>query len=81
MIKGTLGDTFSKMVDQTRETLDGFEKEASRIGEWHTGEVVGLGTFECKECGEVIHFHKPGHVPPCPKCHASKYRRLTTKDS
>ena len=81
MIEGTLGDTFSKMVDETRETLNDFEEEATRIGEWHTGEIVGLGTFECKSCGEVIHFHKPGHVPPCPKCHASKYRRLTTNDS
>ena len=81
MIEGTLGETFSKMVDETRKTLNDFEQEASRIGEWHTGEVVGLGTFECKKCGEVIHFHKPGHMPPCPKCHASKYRRLTTNDS
>ena len=81
MIEGTLGDTFSKMVDETRETLEGLEEEANRIGEWHTGEIVGLGTFECISCGEVIHFHKPGHMPPCPKCHASKYRRLTTNDS
>lgn len=80
MIEGTLGNTFSKMVDETRETLKGFEEDASRIGEWHTGEIAGLGTFECKQCGEVIHFHKPGHVPPCPKCHATKYRRLTTND-
>jgi predicted RNA-binding Zn-ribbon protein involved in translation (DUF1610 family) len=69
------------MVDETRETLKGFEQEASRVGEWHTGEVVGIGTFECKSCGEVIHFHKPGHMPPCPKCRSSKYRRLTTKDN
>ncbi|MDH5386980.1 MAG: zinc ribbon-containing protein [Gammaproteobacteria bacterium] len=81
MIEGTLGDTFSKMVDETRETLKKFENEASRIGEWHTGEIVGLGTFECIGCGEVIHFHKPGHMPPCPRCHDSKYRRLTTNDS
>jgi hypothetical protein len=81
LIEGTIGDTFSNMVDETRETLKGFEQEASRVGEWHTGEVVGIGTFECKSCGEVIHFHKPGHMPPCPKCRSSKYRRLTTKDS
>ncbi|MCW8923891.1 MAG: zinc ribbon-containing protein [Gammaproteobacteria bacterium] len=81
MVEGMLGETFSKMVDETRETLGDLEEEATRIGEWHTGEIVGLGTFQCKECGEVIHFHKPGHMPPCPKCHGSKYRRLTTSDS
>lgn len=81
LIEGTFGETFSKMVNETRETLNNFEQEATRFGEWHTGEIVGLGTFECKKCGEVIHFHKPGHVPPCPRCHGSKYRRLTTKDS
>ena len=81
MIEGTLGETFSKMVDETRDALSNLEGEATRLGEWHTGEIVGLGTFECKSCGEVIHFHKPGHMPPCPKCHASKYRRLTTSDA
>ena len=81
LIEGTFGETFSKMVNETRETLNNFEQEATRFGEWHTGEIVGLGTFECKKCGEVIHFHKPGHVPPCPRCHGSKYRRLTTNDS
>ena len=80
LVEGTIGDTFSKMVDETRETLKEFENEASRIGEWHTGEIVGIGTFECKGCGEIIHFHKPGRVPPCPKCRGTKYRRLTTKD-
>ena len=81
LVEGKIGETFSKMVDETRETLKDIEHEASRVGEWHTGEVVGIGTFECKSCGELIHFHKPGHIPPCPKCRGTKYRRLTTQDS
>ncbi len=81
LVEGTIGDTFSKMVDETRESLRDIEQEASRIGEWHTGEIVGIGTFECKGCGMVIRFHKPCHMPSCSKCRGSKYRRLTTNDS
>ncbi|WP_455234152.1 zinc ribbon-containing protein [Thiogranum longum] len=22
-----------------------------------------------------MHFHKPGRIPPCPKCHATVFRR------
>ena len=75
LIEDRFLDTFSVLADQTRLELDQLAREANLLGEWHTGEIVGIGTLVCKACGERLHFEKPGHIPPCPKCHATKYSR------
>lgn len=75
-----LGQLFSGMVDETRAALTDLEERATALGEWHTGEVVGIGTLQCKSCGELLHFHHTSHIPPCPKCHSTSYRRLSKSD-
>jgi len=62
------------MVDHTRETLDDLANTADSLG-WKTGEVVGPGTLHCKNCGQALHFHEAGHIPPCPKCHHAMFAR------
>jgi hypothetical protein len=77
LVENRILDALSMLVDQTKVDLADFAEQAQRFGEWHTGEITGPGTLVCKECGEVLHFHKTGHIPPCPKCHATAYRRAT----
>ncbi len=76
VVERSIADLFAQMVDHTKLELDKLEQRATAIGEWHTGEIVGIGTLECKSCGEQLHFHNTGHIPPCPKCHGTKYRRV-----
>lgn len=80
VVEQELGRLFAQMVDHTRMELDKLERQATKYGEWHTGEVAGIGTLECKSCGEHIHLHKTGHIPPCPKCKGTRYRRLSHND-
>ena len=68
-------DSLSLLVDPTKVDLADLREQAERFGEWHTGEITGPGTLVCNACGEELHFHKTGHIPPCPKCKASKYHR------
>lgn len=77
LIERGLADLFARAVDRTRVELEQFSERAAALGEWHTGEVTAMGTLQCKSCGEVLHFHGPGHIPPCPKCHGTTFRRLT----
>jgi hypothetical protein len=62
------------LADHTRLELERLALEAERRG-WHTGDVTGPGTLACDACGETLHFRKPGHIPPCPKCRASVFHR------
>lgn len=80
VVEQELADRFANMVDRTAMELKALEMQANFYGEWHTGEVTGIGTLQCKSCGELLHFHHTSHIPPCPKCHGSKYRRLSTSD-
>lgn len=68
-------DALSLLVDKTKVELQDLAQRAEYFGEWHTGEITGPGTLVCDNCGEELHFKKAGHIPPCPKCRATVYRR------
>ena len=31
----------------------------------------------CTVCGAETHMHRTGRIPPCPKCHATSFKRLS----
>ncbi len=68
-------EAFSQLADQTTLELKQLEQQANEVGEWHTGEIVGIGSLTCMDCGEELHFHATGHIPPCPKCHGTRFKR------
>jgi hypothetical protein len=74
LIEDRLRDNFIRAADQTTIELLKLKQEAELAG-YHTGEIAGPGTLVCDKCGEKLHFHKAGHIPPCPKCQATRYHR------
>jgi hypothetical protein len=63
---------------------------ASASGEWlreagtrlehpryRTGEMTDAGTFECTACGERVELDTPAHLPPCPRCRRTEFRRAS----
>lgn len=42
-----------------------------------TGEKPGIGTYECKACGELVRLDdNTDTLPPCPRCHKTEYQRV-----
>jgi hypothetical protein len=74
LIKRDFWERFSAAADKTTIELLQLKLQAE-IAEYHTGELTGLGTLACDQCGEKLHFHKPGHIPPCPKCNSIHFHR------
>ena len=70
---------FTELAQAARAELKHLEKAKLRFDEWHTGEVTAIGTLRCRSCGELLHFKHTGHIPPCPKCHATVYARVSGK--
>lgn len=68
-------DTFSRMAEYAKADLKHLAKSGLAFGEWHTGEVTGLGTLACKQCGKTLHFHQAVRIPPCPACHGTVFVR------
>lgn len=71
---------FSLMVDHTREELDRLQATAKSLSEWETGEVTGPGSLVCDNCGKAMQFHKAGRIPPCPRCHGTRFKRRWEDD-
>ncbi len=74
LVKHEFWELFSKAADQTTIALKELKRQAENA-EYHTGELVGLGTLACDQCGKKLHFHKPGHIPPCSKCNSTRFHR------
>lgn len=68
-------EMFAAVADRTRLELEALADRARRVGEWHTGEVTGVGILQCKQCGEKLHFERPGHIPPCPRCKSTVFKK------
>ncbi len=74
LIESGLWDKFSAAADKTTLELLRIKQQALSAG-YSTGELAGIGTLLCDQCATPLHFHKPGHIPPCPKCNHTHFHR------
>lgn len=72
-------EMFANLADKTRLELDALAEQARQEGIWHTGEITNIGLLYCQKCDEVLHFKKPGHIPPCPKCKGTVFKKVFNK--
>jgi hypothetical protein len=79
LIAHELMDRFLQAADPSIVQIHELELQLAAQSVYKTGEVTGPGALECDECGEVLHFHKAGRIPPCPKCHQTTYHRQASK--
>lgn len=58
---------------------DWMQQAGERLGEqtYRTGEIAAPGTLECGSCGQQIKLETPAHVPLCPNCRKSEFRRVS----
>jgi polyhydroxyalkanoate synthesis regulator phasin len=75
LIEWNLLDLFLQTADKTKLELLLLEENAKHVNEYHTGEITGPGTLVCTQCNEELHFLNTGHVPPCPKCRSTLFKR------
>jgi vacuolar-type H+-ATPase subunit H len=75
LIEARVFNMFASIADQTSIELHKFAEMARRAPS-RTGEISGPGTLECTRCGEQLHFKKTGHIPPCPKCRETEFKRV-----
>ncbi len=74
-IEGRVLDMFVNVADQTSVQLREMRENLRRAELYHTGEVTGPGILVCGGCGKEMNFKKPGHIPPCPGCHGTEFKR------
>ena len=81
LIEGRMLEMLLTVADQAKLDMLSFEEQLiEAANERHTGEITGPGTLVCQNCDEVLHFHKAGHIPPCPKCRGTVYQRSAAEE-
>jgi len=75
LVENWIWDRFSSVADKTRLEWLELENTLAEREFYHTGEIAGPGMLVCDSCGEELHYKKAGHIPPCPKCAGTRYRR------
>lgn len=70
----------SMLSEQLKVEYKHLKKVALKLDEWQTGETTGIGTLQCNQCDQLIHFQKTGRVPPCPRCKNNTFKRLKEKE-
>lgn len=75
LLEDRILDMFSVMVDQTQIELHNLAERARYATEWMSGEIAGPGTLICDQCGESLTFQRPTHIPACPKCGNTLFKR------
>lgn len=75
LIEDRLIELFGSVADPTQLELLSLEERARHGEEYHTGEITAIGTLHCIACGQALHFHETGHIPPCPKCGKTRFTR------
>ncbi len=80
LVEEELLDLLAQVADPTE--LAWFQlAERARLAEagltlYRTGEIATVGTFQCVACGERVHLHRTGRLPPCPRCHGTEFVRV-----
>ncbi|MDZ7749830.1 MAG: zinc ribbon-containing protein [Halofilum sp. (in: g-proteobacteria)] len=80
MVEQGLLDLFVRAADRTRLEYEAFSRELQEGPIYRSGEMAGPGTLRCSNCGQLMHFHEPGHIPPCPRCHKTEFRRARREE-
>jgi hypothetical protein len=75
LLEERLADLFAQVADQTSLQLREWAEAARRASVYRTGEVTGQGSLACVGCGHELHFARPGHIPPCPACQGTEFKR------
>ena len=62
-------------ADRTRLELGLLADHARQTADYHTGEISSAGSLVCQQCGQWLHMHGTGRIPPCPACHGTHFKR------
>jgi hypothetical protein len=68
-------ELFLSVADKTRIELEQLSHPYCEISRYNTGDITGPGTLICTSCEQAIHFSTTDHIPACPKCHNTCFKR------
>jgi len=76
---GVWRDRGSVFLGQAATALGGWLEKVGQGLEHRTyaaGEITHGGAFECQSCRARFELARAGHIPPCPSCQGTTFKRV-----
>ncbi len=70
-------DLTSTLAHSASHLFDRLAEWADSTASFQTGQLTAPGTLKCRNCDKEMNFKKTGHIPPCPKCKKTDFRRIS----
>ncbi len=65
----------SEVIERAGSGLSRLSDRIEKPLQFDTGEVTGPGTLTCTTCDSQMRFRNTGRIPPCPRCHATSFKK------
>ncbi|MCF8197463.1 MAG: zinc ribbon-containing protein [Sulfuritalea sp.] len=67
--------SMAKLLEVTGTALQNLSRKAEDALHFNTGEITAAGTLTCTKCGQKVQLKHSAHIPPCPSCHGTQFRK------
>lgn len=67
--------SMARLLESTGSALKNLSRKAEDALRFNTGEITAAGTLTCTKCGQTVQLKRSTHIPPCPSCHGTEFRK------
>jgi Zn finger protein HypA/HybF involved in hydrogenase expression len=67
--------SMARLLQATGSALQNLSHKAEDTLHFNTGEITAAGTLTCTKCGQKVQLKRSAHIPPCPSCHGTEFRK------
>lgn len=67
--------SIARALEAAGSALQNLSRKAEDALRFRTGEITAAGTLTCIKCGQTVQLKRSAHIPPCPSCHATEFRK------
>jgi isocitrate dehydrogenase len=67
--------SMARLLQATGSALQNLSRQAESAMHFTTGEITSAGTLTCTNCGQKVQLKHSTHIPPCPSCHCTDFRK------
>ena len=67
--------SLSNFLHMAGDAIQELARKTDKVLSCKTGEVTSAGSLTCENCGKTMRLKKTGHIPPCPECTGTHFKK------
>ena len=67
--------SIAHMLQGAGSAMQSLSRKTENALQYNAGEITTAGTLTCVKCGQTVQLKRTSHIPPCPSCSGTQYRK------